>query len=105
MTTMEHRPYCCHLQVCVICLALMWFTVYFQSQPKFSPGEVDVVILFELAEKQVDGLVRSYRIYVAPLGEERTEKEAGRVMKRFSTTSKRAVADAYMALRASKKYD
>ena len=53
MTTMEHRPYFCHLQVCVICLALMWFNVCFLSQPKFSPGEVDVVILVERVQEQM----------------------------------------------------
>jgi len=64
-----------------------------------------------MAEKQADGLIRSYRSYAELLGEERAEVEAKRVAERFSALradrvqSKRAVADAYMAVRASKKHE
>ena len=108
-------------------------TVRFLSQPMFSPrqGVVGPVVERvleqmravhvlevaraiahqpEIADRQADGLVWFYRSYAALLGEERAEKQAGRVMERFSAlrtdqaTSKRAVADAFMAVRASKKY-
>ena len=108
-------------------------TVRFFSQPTFTPRQGVVVPVVErvldqmravhvldvaraiahqpqIAEKQADGLIRSYRSYAELLGEERAEVEARRVAERFSAlradrvSSKRAVADAFMAVRASKKH-
>jgi len=108
-------------------------TVRFLSRPVFSPrqGVVEPVVERvleqmraanvlniartmahqpDLADKQADEMIQSYKSYASLLGDERAEVEVQKAAERFwnlradQATSKQTLADAYMAVRSSKKF-